>query len=61
MKDSQGVAKGVAGSVEEVAEASLSAQPLCALNWSPDREGLFCCGALDQCVRVGSVTKLYTL
>lgn len=53
--------RGVAGAVEELAEAPLSAQPLTALSWSPDKTGLFCCAALDQCVRVGCVTKLQTL
>ena len=61
VRDSTGVQGGIAGTVEDVAEASLSAQPLCSLDWSPDRDGLFCCAALDQCLRVGAVTKLYSL
>ena len=61
VKDSRGVQAGVAGTAEQVAEASLSGQPLCSLDWSPDRDGLFCCAALDQCLRVGAVTKLYSL
>lgn len=58
MKDSQGREYGVAGSVEELAQASLSSQPLSAFDWCPERAGLFCCGALDQTLRVGLVTGL---
>ena len=39
IKDSQGVDRGVAGTIEELADATLSAQPLTALSWSPDRTG----------------------
>ena len=49
---------GVAGTVEELSDAYLSSQPICAFDWSPDRLGLFCCAALDQCLRVGIVTRL---
>ena len=56
-----GSARGVAGSMERVAERSLSTQPLTALDWSPDKLGLFCCAALDQTLRVGFVTRLHTL
>ncbi|BDA48861.1 WD repeat-containing protein 92 [Coccomyxa sp. Obi] len=58
MKDSQGREYGVAGTVEELAQASLSTQPLSAFDWCPERAGLFCCGALDQVLRVGLVTGL---
>ena len=51
----------MAGTIEELAEATLSAQPLTALSWSPDKAGLFCCAALDQCLRVGCVTKLQSV
>ena len=56
-----GAARGVAGTMERVAERSLSAQPLTALDWSPEKLGLFCCAALDQTLRVGFVTRLHTL
>ena len=58
VKDGQGREVGVAGTVEELAQASLSSQPLSCFNWCADRAGLFCCGALDQCLRVGIVTGL---
>lgn len=52
---------GVAGSLEQLAHKGLSSQPVNSFDWSPDREGLFCCSAFDQCVRVGVVTKLNKL
>ena len=58
MKDDQGREYGVAGTVEELAQATLSSQPLSAFNWCPERAGLFCCGALDMTLRVGLVTGL---
>jgi hypothetical protein len=58
VKDSQGRKMGVAGSLEELADRSLSSQPLCAFDWSPDKAGLFCCGSLDQCIRVGVLTSI---
>ncbi|KAK9838309.1 hypothetical protein WJX81_003592 [Elliptochloris bilobata] len=61
MKVGKGVARGVAGSVERIAERGLSTQPLTALDWSPDKLGLFCCTALDQTLRVGFATKLHLL
>lgn len=52
---------GVAGSVELLASRSVSSQPVSSLDWSPDKEGLFCCCAFDQTLRVGIVTKLRTV
>lgn len=52
--------RGVPGTVEELAEAAMSSQPICAFDWSPDRLGLFCCAALDQCLRTGIVTRMQT-
>ncbi|KAK9804057.1 hypothetical protein WJX73_000030 [Symbiochloris irregularis] len=60
-KAGDGSIRGVAGTVEELAEASFSSQPICAFDWSPDRLGLFCCAALDQCLRVGITTRLQNL
>ena len=51
---------GVAGTVEEIAQAEMSTQPVCAFDWSPDRLGLFACAALDQSVYVGIATNLQT-
>lgn len=48
----------MAGSVELVASRNLSTQPISSFDWSPDKEGLFVCGAFDQALRVGVVTKL---
>lgn len=61
VKDANGKAMGVIGSVELLAEQSLSSQPVTSFDWSADKEGLFCCGALDQTVRVGIATKLRTV
>eukprot|EP00884_Botryococcus_braunii_P001227 jgi/Botrbrau1/11104/Bobra.0219s0013.1 len=60
-KDVKGEAIGVAGSIEELAQADLTSQPISSFDWSPDKAGLFCCAALDQCVRVGFVTKVNNL
>lgn len=59
--DTKGEALGVAGSVEELANTSFTTQPISSFDWSPDKAGLFCCAALDQCVRVGFVTKANNL
>ncbi|KAL6763097.1 WD40-repeat-containing domain protein [Haematococcus lacustris] len=61
IKDPEGRDLGVAGSVELVASRAMSSQPVCSLDWSPDKEGLFCCAAFDQTLRVGIVTKLRTV
>eukprot|EP00891_Asterochloris_glomerata_P000233 jgi/Astpho2/233/fgenesh1_pm.00010_%23_7_t len=61
VKDSKGVEMGVAGTMHLKAERELSTQPVVAFDWSPDKEGLFCTGSFDQCVRVGFVTKLKTI
>ena len=58
VKDADGAELGVAGSMELLASRNLSTQPIACFDWSPDKEGLFVCGAFDQCVRVGVVTKL---
>lgn len=58
VKDHEGIEMGVAGTVEQLASRNLSSQPIACFDWSPDKEGLFVCGAFDQCVRVGLVTKL---
>ena len=33
-------------------------QPITGFDWHADKQGLFCCGAFDQSVRVGTVTRL---
>ncbi len=59
MKDEDGRAKGVAGSVELLNARVLSSQPFVGFDWSPDKEGLACAVALDQTARVYRVTKLH--
>ncbi|KAJ9521928.1 hypothetical protein QJQ45_024806 [Haematococcus lacustris] len=53
IKDPEGRDLGVAGSVELVASRAMSSQPVCSLDWSPDKEGLFCCAAFDQTLSSG--------
>ena len=50
---------GVAGSLELLAEGAPTEQPISSFRWNTEKTGLFCCTALDQCVRVGMVTKLH--
>lgn len=49
---------GVAGTLSLLQNVTLSTQPINALDWSPDKEGLCVCSAFDQTVRVLIVTKL---
>ncbi len=51
VQDPKGQELGVAGSVELLASRNLSTQPVSSLDWSPDKEGLFCCAAFDQTLR----------
>eukprot|EP00761_Pharyngomonas_kirbyi_P003164 gb/GECH01003168.1/.p1 GENE.gb/GECH01003168.1/~~gb/GECH01003168.1/.p1 ORF type:complete len:355 (+),score=84.66 gb/GECH01003168.1/:1-1065(+) len=56
VKDSQGKLKGVPGTVKQLNYASVSAQPVCSLDWNRDKEGLACAAAYDQSVQVIVVT-----
>eukprot|EP00033_Pygsuia_biforma_P001946 GCRY01002168.1.p1 GENE.GCRY01002168.1~~GCRY01002168.1.p1 ORF type:complete len:357 (-),score=59.96 GCRY01002168.1:48-1118(-) len=56
-KDTKEV-RGVAGELEQLATATLSALPIASLDWHPQKEGLFTCTSFDQTVRVGIVTEL---
>lgn len=58
IKDEDGHAKGVVGSVELLNARVLSSQPFVGFDWSPDKEGLACAVSLDQTARVYIVTKL---
>ena len=58
LKDENGVPKGVAGTVEELNKVKIGDQPINALDWHPNREGLFVCSGFDQTVRVMLCTKL---
>jgi hypothetical protein len=57
IKDPDGQWMGVAGTVELVNSRNLSTQPIGSFDWHPDKAGLFVCGAYDQNVRVGMVTR----
>ncbi|KAF8292451.1 putative WD domain, G-beta repeat [Trypanosoma cruzi] len=61
LRDPEGVAKGVAGSVEELNRAKLGDQPIHALDWNRAKEGLLVCASFDQSIRVVLVTKLSLL
>ena len=58
VKDDSGEDVGVAGTIELLSTKSMSSQPICSFDWSPDKQGLCCMGSFDQCIRVGFVTKL---
>mmetsp|Transcript_32948 Transcript_32948/g.63294 ORF Transcript_32948/g.63294 Transcript_32948/m.63294 type:complete len:360 (+) Transcript_32948:101-1180(+) len=58
VKDKDDKPMGVVGSVSMLANKNVSTQPIASFDWSPDKEGLACCGSFDQCVRVICVTKL---
>jgi hypothetical protein len=49
---------GVPGTVELLQKATVAEQPVCAFDWSMDKQGLCAFSAFDQSVRVGLVTKL---
>ena len=57
-KDKQGRDHGVAGTMELLCRHPLTEQPIAGFDWSDKKLGLFCCGAMDQCVRVGMATRL---
>lgn len=59
---SKGVeAEGVAGTTALLMEEQLSDQPVSGFQWHAEKMGLFCCVALDQCLRVGLVKGLHLL
>lgn len=55
---SDGVASGVAGTLNMLNATTVSTQPINSFDWSPDFQGLAVCGAFDQTVRVLITTKL---
>ena len=61
IEDSEKVEMGVVGTVNLVQNVTLSTQPICSYDWSPDKMGLAVCGAFDQTLRVIIVTKLNML
>jgi WD repeat-containing protein 92 len=58
IKDEDGKAKGVMGSLELLNARIVSSQPVVGFDWHADKEGLACAVTLDQQVRVLIVTKL---
>ena len=59
-KDQQGRECGVAGTLKLLCRHLITEQPIAGFDWSINKSGLFCCGAMDQCVRVGMATNLST-
>lgn len=57
-KDSEGRAKGVAGTVEMLNSRVISTQPIVSFDWSPDKEGLAVLACLDQTLRLYNVNKV---
>lgn len=58
VKDADGVAVGVAGTMDLLNKRNVSTQPISSWDWSPDKEGLAVCGSFDQSIRVVIVTRL---
>ncbi|CCD12925.1 unnamed protein product [Trypanosoma congolense IL3000] len=58
LRDGDGVAKGIAGCLEELNKAKVGEQPIHAMDWNRSKEGLLACASFDQCVRIMLVTKL---
>jgi WD40 repeat protein len=58
LKDEKGVPKGIAGTIEELNRVKVGDQPINALDWHKQREGLLACAGFDQCIRIMLVTKL---
>ncbi|CBH16865.1 hypothetical protein, conserved [Trypanosoma brucei gambiense DAL972] len=58
LRDSDGVAKGIAGCVEELNKAKVGDQPIHTMDWNRSKEGLLACASFDQSIRVMLVTKL---
>ncbi|XP_002126437.2 dynein axonemal assembly factor 10 [Ciona intestinalis] len=58
VKEEDGVSKGVIGSLQYLQNSTISTQPVCGLDWSPDKLGLCVTVAFDQALRVLIVTKL---
>mmetsp|Transcript_51141 Transcript_51141/g.169441 ORF Transcript_51141/g.169441 Transcript_51141/m.169441 type:complete len:83 (+) Transcript_51141:1461-1709(+) len=58
IKDKDGHAKGVLGTVTQLQKKKFSTQPIASFDWHADKEGLAVMGVLDQTVRVLLCTKL---
>lgn len=59
--DGHGKEMGVMGNVELIQDVKLGGQPISAVDWSPDKQGLAVVTGFDQTVRVIIATKLNTL
>lgn len=58
LKDEKGIAKGIAGTIDELNRVRVGDQPINAMDWHRQREGLMVCAGFDQALRVVVVTKL---
>merc|ERR1711939_388991 len=58
MKDEHQYEYGIPGTVNLLQTKNLSTQPICSLDWHPDKTGLACMGSFDQSVRVAVISKL---
>ena len=58
LKDADGLARGVPGTVEELNRAKVGDQPIHALDAHPDRVGLLAAASFDQTIRVMLATRL---
>jgi len=57
-KDPAELEEGVMGSIACLATLEVATQPILALDWSVDKEGLCVFGALDQSVKMAFVTSM---
>merc|ERR1712070_596738 len=48
VKDKDNSPVGVVGDISLLSNRNISTQPICCLDFSPDKEGLLCCGSFDQ-------------
>jgi hypothetical protein len=51
---------GTMGSLTLLNRAIVGQQPVCAMDWSPDKAGLTVCVGFDQAVRVVIATRVGT-
>lgn len=54
-------AEGVAGTTALLMDEQISDQPVSGFQWNAEKRGLFCCIALDQCLRVSMVTNMHVV
>jgi len=57
-KDSNGIDKGVIGSIDRLASTEIASQPVLGFDWNSSMDGLCVLGTLDQSLHVALVTEL---